>query len=71
MEGIKQCPRNDDGTEEPFTKKKICREDITNEYKAIRQHFNPNDKSPNLFNKRLHLRMKSYYNLLNNTNSIH
>ncbi len=68
MEGIKQCPRNEDEIVEKEIEKIIFDQNITAEYKAIRTSFNPNDKSPNLFSKRLHLRMKSYYNLLNETN---
>ena len=65
MEGNKQCPRNEDGTIENTLKKSFFEEIIVSEYKAIRTSFNPNDKSPNLFSKRLQIRMKSYYNLLN------
>ena len=67
MEGI-QCPRNDIQNSNDKKEKKIFNETILKEYKVIRQSFNPNDKSPNLFNKRLQLRMKSYYDLLNKKN---
>ena len=63
MEGI-QCPRSKN--KKTFVLgKKIINETILNEYEVIRKSFNPNDKSPNLFNKRLAIRMQSYYNLLN------
>ena len=62
MEAYKQCPRNSDGTAE---KRKKTTTDIINEYHLKRNTMNPNNKSPNLFNKRLHQRMLTYYNMLN------
>ena len=67
MEGI-QCPRKDIKNSKSEEEKNIFNETILKEYKVIRQSFNPNNKSPNLFNKRLQIRMKSYYDLLNKKN---
>uniref|UniRef100_A0A6C0C1Y7 Uncharacterized protein n=1 Tax=viral metagenome TaxID=1070528 RepID=A0A6C0C1Y7_9ZZZZ len=68
MEGVKKCPRNSDGTME---KRAHIINNITNEYYLKRNAMNPNDKSPNLFNKRLQHRMMTYYNLLNEAPEFH
>lgn len=62
MEGVKQCPRNSDGTNEKHC---VIFNTILNEYHLKRNTMNPNNKSPNLFNKRLQQRMLSYYKILN------
>lgn len=45
-------------------------ENILEEYSLKRNRFNPNKPSPNMFNKKLHHRMKVYYSsLYTNSNS--
>jgi len=41
-------------------KKKLLK-DICKEYSLKRNNFNPTDKSPNNFTKKLEIRMKLYY----------
>jgi hypothetical protein len=63
MEGIKECPTNSKKYNEESCKTQIHK--LQEEYQQKRHIFNPNNKSPNLFNKRLHLRLQQYYNALN------
>lgn len=42
------------------TKKKFIK-DILNEYSLKRNNFNPSKPSPNMFIKKLEIRMKKYY----------
>ena len=44
--------------------------DILQEYCLKRNNFNPRKSSPNQFVKKLHLRMKHYYNNLYKVNSL-
>ena len=44
--------------------KKIIIDQILKEYELKRNNFNPTMQSPNLFNNRLHQRMKLYYSSL-------
>ena len=41
---------------------------IVDEYCSKRGSFNPNKPSPNIFMKKLELRLKQYYNLFNSQN---
>ena len=43
------------------SKKKDFLKDICKEYSLKRNNFNPTDKSPNNFVKKLEIRMKMYY----------
>jgi len=63
MEGIKECPTR---LKKYNSEKKIKITELYEEYQLKRHVFNPNNKSPNLFNKRLHLRLQQYYDALNN-----
>ena len=45
-------------------KNKEILENILDEYSLKRNRFNPNKPSPNMFNKKLQHRMKTYYNTL-------
>ena len=41
---------------------------IVDEYCSKRGSFNPNKQSPNIFMKKLEIRLKQYYNLFNSQN---
>ena len=43
------------------SQKKELLKDICKEYSLKRNNFNPTDKSPNNFTKKLEIRMKLYY----------
>lgn len=49
----------------PLQKKDLLK-DICNEYSLKRNNFNPADKSPNNFVKKLEIRMRLYYDQLKN-----
>tara|TARA_A100001015_G_C14781661_1_gene629425 strand:- start:231 stop:446 length:216 start_codon:yes stop_codon:yes gene_type:complete len=67
MEKVRSAPKIHNGksfrkakTNEK-SKKKDFLKDICKEYSLKRNNFNPTDKSPNDFTKKLEIRMKMYY----------
>jgi hypothetical protein len=54
---------NNKTTKSRDKKKKDLINKIINEYRLKMNSFNPNGNSPNLFVKKLELRMKQYYGL--------
>lgn len=50
-----------EGTVNHNSQKNELLKDICKEYSLKRNNFNPTDKSPNNFTKKLEIRMKMYY----------
>jgi hypothetical protein len=65
--GVDKCFRNlHDNILNTRIQQKQFVKDICNEYSLKRNNFNPADKSPNNFVKKLEIRMKLYYENMKN-----
>ena len=67
MDNVRRAPKFHNGKSfrkaktNENSKKKDFLKDICKEYSLKRNNFNPTDKSPNDFTKKLEIRMKMYY----------